>query len=116
MENKTIPKQIIDNIPQNLFCYPKTRNKLKIFYTDLQKIIIEKIKKKETIINIKKDLYILLKNSFSDIYQYFYLENNFQNLELFLFCLSNQLENKISKIVEDYNKMMNNQNKINKTI
>ena len=116
MENKTIPKQIIDNIPQNLFCYPKTRNKLKIFYTDLQKIIIEKIKKKETIINIKKDLYILLKNSFSDIYQYFYLENNFQNLELFLFCLSNQLENKISKIVEDYNKMMNNQNKINETI
>ena len=122
MENKTIPKQIIDNIPENLFYHSKTRNKMKIFYNNLYKIISEKIKKKENLINIKKDIFILLKNSFPDIYQYFYIENNFQNLEVFLFCLSNQIELKISKLIENYtsldfvsndseiNKMKNNQN------
>ena len=79
MENNTIPKQIIDNIPENLFYHSKTRKKMKLFYNDLYKIISEKIKKKENLINIKKDLFILLKNSFSDIYQYFYINNNFQN-------------------------------------
>ena len=124
MENNTIPKQIIDNIPENLFYHSKTRKKMKLFYNDLYKIISEKIKKKENLINIKKDLFILLKNSFSDIYQYFYINNNFQNLEIFLFYLSNQIENKISKLVENYksfdyvsneseiNKMKNNNNNI----
>ena len=122
MENKSIPKQIIDNIPKNLFHSAKTRKNMKIFYNDLYQLITEKIKKKDNLINIKKDLFLLLKTNFPTIYQHFYYENHCQNLEIFLFCLCNQIENQISKIVEGYksfdiilnelnmNIMFNNQN------
>ena len=128
MENKTIPKQIIDNIPKNLFYHTKTRKKMKFFYNDFYKLIKEKEKKKENLSNIKKDLYLLLNNTFPDICPYFYIEKNLNNLEVFLFCLCNQIENQISKIVEGYksfdlvinelelNIMMSSQNKDNDTI
>ena len=123
MENSSIPKEIIKNIPPNLFYHSKTRKKMKLFYQEFRKLINEKAKKKESLINIKKDLFLLQKKLFPDIYNYFYHENNFDNLEIYIYCLCNQIENQISKIVEGYksfdlilnelelNIMMNNQNK-----
>ena len=122
MENNSISKEIIKNIPSNLFCHSKTRKKMKLFYQEFYSIISEKAKKKENLINVKKDLFLLMKKNFPDIYQNFFLGNNFENLEIFIFCLCNQIENQISKIVEGYksfdlvlnqlelNIMMNNQN------
>jgi len=123
MENNSISKEIINNIPPNLFYHSKTRKKMKLFYQDLRKVINEKAKKKESLINIKKDIFLLQKKLFPDIYHHFYLGNNFENLEIYIYCLCNQIENQISKIVEGYksfdlilnelelNIMMKNQNK-----
>ena len=128
MENQKITKEIINNIPQNLFLNSKTRKKMKLFYNELLKVINEKSKKKENPKNIKNDLFSLLKKIFPDIYHYFYTNKNYQNLEIFIYCLCNQLENQISKIVEGYrqfdlslneldiNLMMNSQNKANNFI
>ena len=85
MENSSIPKEIIKNIPPNLFYHSKTRKKMKLFYQEFRKLINEKAKKKESLINIKKDLFLLQKKLFPDIYNYFYNENNFDNLEIYIY-------------------------------
>ena len=128
MENNSIPKEILTNIPDNLFGHSKTKRKMKIFFQDFQKMINEKSKRKENLQNIKKDLFLLQKKYFPDIYHHFYHENNYDNLEIYIFCLCNQIENQISKIVAGYqsidlvlnelelNIMINNKNKGKNTI
>ena len=128
MEKNCISKEIIDNIPPNLFSHSITKRKMKIFFHDFHKIINEKSNRKENFQNIKKDLFLLQKKYFPDIYQHFYAGNNFENLEIYIFCLCNQIENQISKIVSGYqsfdlilnelelNIMINNKNKGKNTI
>ena len=123
MENFSISREQLANIPPNLFCHSKTRKKMKLFYKELYRLVNEKFKKKENVTNIKKDMLLLQKKYFPDIYHFFYSGNNYDNLEIFIFCLCNQIENQLSKIVEGYksfdlvlneselNKMMNNQDK-----
>ena len=101
MENDKIPKEFIDKIPHNIFYSTKSRNQIKQFHKELGKLI-SKSKRNENLINIKKDIYFLITNIFSDTYKYFFYENNTQSLEIFIFCLCNQLETQISKMVEGY--------------
>ena len=102
MEINKIPKDFINNIPSNLFIDPKSRKQLKIFYFELIKLIKEKAKHNQNLVNIKKDIYLLIQSIFKDKSQYFYYNNNFQSLEVVIFCLCNQIEIKASKIVEGY--------------
>ena len=102
MEINKIPKEVIDDIPSNLLNNSKTRKQIKQFYKELRLLINEKVKKKESLINIKQDIFLLIKKIFPDKYEYFYYQSNYQSLEIFIFCLCNQLEEKISKLVEGY--------------
>ena len=102
MEINKIPKEIIDKIPNNILYTTKSRKQIKHFYQELRKLIREKSKLNENLINIKKDIQILIKNVFPDKYQYFFYEGNNNTLEIFIFCLCNQLEVQISKMVEGY--------------
>ena len=97
-----ITKEIIDNLPPNIFCSFKERRQIKKFYKELLLLINEKVKKKESLVNIKQDIYMLIKNIFPNTYQNFYHQNNFNSLEIFIFCLCNQLETQFSKMVEGY--------------
>ena len=102
MEKNKIPKEVIENIPHNILYTTKSRKQIKQFHQELNKIILEKSKLNNNLINIKNDILILIKNIFTEKYKYFYYENNPQSLEIFIFCLCNQLENQISKMVEGY--------------
>ena len=97
-----ITKEIIDNLPPNILYSSKERKHIKQFYKELRLLINEKAKKKESLVNIKQDIYILIKNIFPNIYQNFYYQNNINSLEIFIFCLCNQLESQFSKMVEGY--------------
>ena len=101
MENGKIPKEFIDKIPHNIFYSTKSRKQIKQFHKELGKLISNS-KRNENLINIKKDIYFLITKIFSDTNKYFFYENNTQSLEIFIFCLCNQLEIQISKIVEGY--------------
>ena len=48
-----ITKEIIDNLPPNIFCSFKERRQIKKFYKELLLLINEKVKKKESLVNIK---------------------------------------------------------------
>ena len=102
MENNKITKEILDKIPQNILYSNKSRKQIKQFHKELKKLISEKSKRNENLINIKKDIQFLITNIFPDKYKYFFYENNTQSLEIFIFCLCNQLEVQISKMVEGY--------------
>jgi len=102
MEINKIPKEIIDKIPSNLLYSTKARKQIRQFHKELGKLINEKTKRNENLINIKKDIQLLIKNIFPDKYQYFLYENNAQSLEVFIYCLCYQFESQISKMVEGY--------------
>ena len=102
MELNKIPKEIIDKIPANVLYSTKARKETKLFFHELLRLINEKSKINENLVNIKKEIHLLIKNIFPERYQYFYYENNIQSLEIFIFCLCNQLETLISKMVEGY--------------
>ena len=111
-----ITKEIIDNLPPNILCSSKERRQIKQFYKELRLLINEKVKKKESLVNIKQDIYMLIKKIFPNTYQNFYHQNNINSLEIFIFCLSNQLESQFSKMVEgyrsfDFNSSDDNENK-----
>ena len=74
MEKNCISKEIIDNIPPNLFSHSITKRKMKIFFHDFHKIINEKSNRKENFQNIKKDLFLLQKNIFLIYINTFMLE------------------------------------------
>ena len=102
MENKKITKEDIDKIPSNLFYNTKSRKQIKQFYKELRLLINEKVKKKEKFTDLKNSIFLLIKKIFPDKYQYFYVGKDFQSLEIFIFCLCNQIEAQISRIVEGY--------------
>ena len=97
-----VTKEIIDNLPQNILYSSKERKHIKQFYKELRLLINEKANKKESLVNVKQDIYMLIKNIFPNIYQHFYYQNNINSLEIFIFCLCNQLESQFSKMVEGY--------------
>ena len=102
MEINKITKEIIDSTPSNIFQSKKAKKQVKQFHQELIKLISEKIKRNENLININKDIFFLIKNIFNDKYQNFYHDNNYQSLELFIYCLCNQLEMQISNMVTGY--------------
>ena len=102
MEINKIPKEIIDQLPSNLLYTTKARKQIKQFHKELGKLITEKSKRNDNLINIKKDIQLLIKNIFQDKYQYFFYENNSQSLEIFIYCLCYQFESQLSKMVEGY--------------
>ena len=102
MEINKIPKEIIEQLPSNLLYSTKARKQIKQFHKELGKLITEKSKRNENLINIKKDIQLLIKNIFQDKYQYFFYENNNQSLEIFIYCLCYQFESQLSKMVEGY--------------
>ena len=102
MEINKIPKEIIDKIPSNLLYSTKARKQIRQFHKELGRLINEKTKRNENLINIKKDIQLLIKNIFPDKYQYFLYENNTQSLEVFIYCLCYQFESQLSKMVEGY--------------
>ena len=102
MELNKIPKEIIEKIPSNILYNTKARKETKLFYSELTKLINEKSKINENLVNIKNDIHLLIKKIFPDRYQYFYYENNLKSLEIFIFCLCNQLETQITKMAEGY--------------
>ena len=110
MENKKITKEDIDKIPSNLFYNTKARNQIKQFYKELRLLINEKVKKKEKLTDLKNGIFLLIKKIFPDKFQYFYVGKDFQSLEIFIFCLCNQIEGQISRIVEGYRSFDFNQN------
>ena len=61
MEINKIPKEVIVDIPSNLLNNSKTRKQIKQFYKELRLLINEKVKKKESLINIKQDIFLLPK-------------------------------------------------------
>ena len=59
-----INKEIIDNLPPNILSSSKERKHIKQFYKELRLLINEKANKKKSLVNIKQDIYILIKNIF----------------------------------------------------
>ena len=103
MEINRHSREYNDFTPSNIFQSKKAKKQLKQFYQELLKLINEKKKRNENLINIKKDIFFLIKNIFSDKYQYIYQDNNLQSLEFFIFLLCNQLETQISNMVIGFN-------------
>ena len=99
MEQNKIPKEIIDNIPNDLFLQSKTRKQLKQFYSELKELLKSKGAQP---ISAKNEIILLIRKIFSDKYRYFIYDRDKQSLELFIYTLCNQIEVKISKMVEGY--------------